>query len=143
MARAFTRIAFTPGVRAVQSDFGSREAYRLAEQGEPEHPVLGRAEIAFIAERDSFYQGTVGESGWPYVQHRGGPVGFLKVLDARTIGYADFAGNQQYLSVGNLGGDERVSILLMDYPNQRRLKLWGRARIVEICRTTARASNGA
>jgi predicted pyridoxine 5'-phosphate oxidase superfamily flavin-nucleotide-binding protein len=76
-------------------------------------------------------KGTVGESGWPYVQHRGGPPGFLKVLDDRTLGYADFSGNRQYLSVGNLAGDDRISLFLMDYAQQRRLKIWGRARLVD------------
>lgn len=131
MALAFTRIAFTPNVRAAQARMGSRDAYRTAELGEPENIDLGALEIDFIRARDSFYQGTVGDNGWPYVQHRGGPAGFLKVLDARTIGYADFSGNRQYISVGNLAGDDRVSLFLMDYPGQRRLKLWGRARLVD------------
>src|SRR3989338_4029659 len=131
MARAFARIAFTPKVRAAQTRMGSRDGYRQLETGEDEVAALGPMEIEFIAERDSLYQATVGESGWPYVQHRGGPPGFLKVLDARTIGYADFSGNRQYISVGNLDGDDRVSLFLMDYPGQRRLKIWGRARLVD------------
>ena len=131
MARPFACIAFTPDVRAVQARMGSRLAYHQAEIGAVEDPALGPAEIAFIAARDSFYQATVGSNGWPYVQHRGGPAGFLKVLDPHTLGYADFSGNRQYISVGNLAGDERVSLFLMDYPQQRRLKIWGRARIVE------------
>jgi ferredoxin-NADP reductase/predicted pyridoxine 5'-phosphate oxidase superfamily flavin-nucleotide-binding protein len=110
---------------------GSRDGYRQMETGEDEIAALGPMEIAFIAERDSLYQGTVGESGWPYVQHRGGPPGFLKVLDERTLGYADFSGNRQYLSVGNMAGDDRVSLFLMDYAQQRRLKIWGRARLVD------------
>lgn len=131
MASAFARIAFTPKVRAAQTRMGSRDGYRQLETGEDEVAALGPMEIEFIAERDSLYQGTVGESGWPYVQHRGGPPGFLKVLDERTIGYADFSGNRQYLSVGNLAGDDRVSLFLMDYAQQRRLKIWGRARLVD------------
>lgn len=131
MARAFAKISFTPDVQAVQTEMGSRTAYRATELGEAEEVMLGSAEQAFIAERDSFYQATVSQSGWPYVQHRGGPVGFLKVLDDRTIGYADFSGNRQYLSVGNLRGDDRVSLLLMDYPQRRRLKIWGRARALD------------
>jgi len=131
MARAFAKISFTPDVQAVQTELGSRMAYRAAELGEAEEVALGAAEQAFIAERDSFYQATVSQTGWPYVQHRGGPVGFLKVLDDRTIGYADFSGNRQYISVGNLRGDDRVSLLLMDYPQRRRLKIWGRARAVD------------
>ena len=102
-----------------------------AELGEREAVTLGLSEIEFIRARDSFYQGTVGENGWPYVQHRGGPAGLLKVLDAHTIGYADFTGNRQYISVGNLDGDNRLSLFLMDYPGQRRLKIWGRARLVD------------
>ena len=130
MARAFAKISFTPNVQAVQTEMGSRTAYRAAELGETETVALSAFEQAFIAERDSFYQATVGESGWPYVQHRGGPVGFLQVLDERTIGYADFSGNRQYISVGNLRGGDRVSLLLMDYPGRQRLKIWGRARVV-------------
>jgi len=131
MARAFAKISFTPDVQSVQAEMGSRAAYRPAELGEIEEEPLGVAEQAFIAERDSFYLATVSQTGWPYVQHRGGPVGFLKVLDDRTIGYADFSGNRQYISAGNLRGDDRVSLLLMDYPQRRRLKIWGRARAVD------------
>jgi ferredoxin-NADP reductase/predicted pyridoxine 5'-phosphate oxidase superfamily flavin-nucleotide-binding protein len=131
MARAFAKISFTPDVQTVQAEMGSRMAYRAAELGEAEQVVLGRAEQTFIAARDSFYQATVSQTGWPYVQHRGGPAGFLKMLDDRTLGYADFTGNRQYISVGNLRGDDRVSLLLMDYPQRRRLKIWGRARTVD------------
>lgn len=131
MARAFATIAFTPTVQAAQARMGSRGAYRTLEVGEVEDVALGTDEIDFIRERDSFYQGTVGENGWPYVQHRGGPSGFLKVLDARTVGYADFSGNRQYISVGNLNANDRVSLFLMDYPRQRRLKIWGRARLID------------
>ncbi len=131
MARAFAKISFTPDVQAVQAEMGSRMAYRATELGEAETVALSTFEQAFIAERDSFYQATVSQSGWPYVQHRGGPAGFLKVLDERNIGYADFSGNRQYISVGNLRGDDRVSLLLMDYPGRQRLKIWGRARVVD------------
>jgi hypothetical protein len=131
VARAFARIAFTPNVQAAQARMGSRDAYRTAELGDVEAVELSPHEVEFIGARDSFYQGTVGENGWPYVQHRGGPPGFLKVLGPRTIGYADYSGNRQYISVGNLDGDDRVSLFLMDYPAQRRLKIWGRARIVD------------
>ena len=95
------------------------------------HNVLGPQEAAFIGMRDSFYMATVSETGWPYIQHRGGPAGFLKVLDERTIGFADFRGNRQYISVGNLKSDDRVSLFLMDYANKARLKILGRARIVD------------
>src|SRR5512139_3220020 len=131
MARAFAKIAFTSKVQAAQARMGSRSAYRASELGATEPAELGPYEIEFIGERDSFYPGTVGENGWPYVQHRGGPAGFLKVLDPQTIGYADFSGNRQYISVGNLVGDDRVSLFLMDYAGQRRLKVWGRARLVD------------
>lgn len=131
MARAFAKISFTPDVQAVQSEMGSRSAYQGTELGALETVVLGEAEQAFIAESDSFYQATVSQTGWPYVQHRGGPAGFLRVLDEHTIGYGDFSGNRQYISVGNLRGDDRVSLILMDYPRRLRLKIWGRARAVD------------
>lgn len=131
MALAFAKIAFTPKVQAAQARMGSRDAYRSAALGDADAVELSPYETEFISARDSFYQGTVGENGWPYVQHRGGPAGFLKVLGPQTIGYADFAGNRQYISVGNLDGDDRVSLFLMDYPGQRRLKIWGRARLID------------
>lgn len=128
---AFAKIAFTPNVKAQQLRMGSRDAYRDAEQNPLDAPDLGPFEVTFIEARDSIYVGTVGETGWPYVQHRGGPVGFLKVLDARTLGFADFSGNRQYISTGNLTGDNRISLFLMDYPHQTRLKILGRARIID------------
>ncbi|MEH6421453.1 2Fe-2S iron-sulfur cluster-binding protein [Pseudomonas sp. CGJS7] len=130
MPRAFARIGFTPSVQQAQQRYGSREANRSFELSDDARDEIGEREAEFIGERDSFYQATVGEEGWPYVQHRGGPAGFLRVLDSKTLGYADFRGNRQYLSVGNLGANERISLILMDYPNRRRLKIWGRARIV-------------
>jgi uncharacterized protein len=131
MGHRFAELAFTPAVKAAQVREGSRDAYRKLEEGGPHHDRLGPAEAAFLGARDSFYLASVGETGWPYVQHRGGPPGFLKVLDERTIGFADFRGNRQHVSVGNLGGDDRVSLILVDYPNRRRLKILGRARVVE------------
>lgn len=130
MATAFADITFTPSVKAAQSLYGSREANSRFELADDPGSGLLEQEIEFIGERDSFYQATVSESGWPYVQHRGGPKGFLKVLDEHTIGFADFRGNRQYLSIGNLNFNDRISMILMDYPNRRRLKLWGRVRIV-------------
>jgi len=130
MATAFAELAFTPSVKAAQSIYGSREKNSRFELAEDARNRLTEFEIAFIGERDSFYQATVSESGWPYIQHRGGPMGFLRVLDDRTIGFADFRGNVQYLSVGNLSANDRISLILMDYPNRQRLKIWGRARIV-------------
>lgn len=130
MANAFAEICFTPSVKAAQSLYGSRQANRGFELSEDPRNTIGAREAGFIAERDSFYQATVSETDWPYVQHRGGPKGFLKVLDERTLGFADFRGNIQYLSVGNLNANDRISLILMDYPNRRRLKIWGRVRIV-------------
>lgn len=130
MPNAFASISFTESVKATQSLYGSRERNRSFELSEDPRNELGAFETEFIEARDSFYQATVSENGWPYVQHRGGPVGFLKVLDSRTIGYADFRGNKQYLSVGNLNANPRVSLILMDYPNRLRLKLWGTVSIV-------------
>jgi predicted pyridoxine 5'-phosphate oxidase superfamily flavin-nucleotide-binding protein len=130
MSRAFADITFTESVKAAQSLYGSREGNRGFEMAEDPRNLLTPAEVSFIAARDSFYQATVGENGWPYVQHRGGQIGFLKVLDARTIAYADFRGNRQYISVGNINADERVSLILMDYANRRRLKIWGRASVI-------------
>lgn len=130
MSSAFSAITFTRNVKAQQSQMGSRSAYAAHEQTAVDEAPLGPAEAGFIAARDSFYLGTVGESGWPYVQHRGGPAGFLKVLDAHTIGFADYTGNRQYISTGNIAGDNRVSLFLMDYPNQTRLKILGRTEVV-------------
>ena len=130
MPRAYSDIAFTPAVREMQTRMGSRGNYAPLDHSTDRRDALGEAEAEFIAARDSFYQATVSETGWPYVQFRGGPVGFLKVLDAKTIGYADFRGNVQYISVGNLNGNDRVSIILMDYANRVRLKVLGRVRLV-------------
>lgn len=129
MARAFTELTFTPTVKAAQKLNGSRERMQRLERAGYRADELTDDEQAFIEARDSFYQATVSESGWPYVQFRGGPAGFLRVIDTKTIGYADFGGNTQYLSVGNLTADARIALILMDYPNRARLKLWGRARI--------------
>ena len=130
MSRAYADIAFTDAVRAMQSSMGSRAAYAGLDHAPSEGVRLGGQEAAFIHERDGFYQASVSETGWPYVQFRGGPAGFLKVLDPQTLAYADFRGNRQYISVGNLLGNQRVSIILMDYANQRRLKILGRVRLV-------------
>jgi predicted pyridoxine 5'-phosphate oxidase superfamily flavin-nucleotide-binding protein len=132
MALRFAELMFTPAVKAEQERLGSRASYARVERPEaPARDRLGPAEAAFIAARDSFYVASVGETGWPYIQHRGGPPGFLKVLDDRTLGFADFRGNRQYVSLGNLKGDDRVALFLMDYPHRRRLKLLGHAREVD------------
>ena len=132
MSRAFADIAFTPSVLAEQAKQGSAENYAhfLRPEAEPAN-LIGPAEAEFIERMDGFFQASVNENGWPYVQFRGGPAGFLNVLDPSTIAYADFRGNRQYLSAGNLSVDNRVSLILVDYPNRRRLKIWGHARLVE------------
>lgn len=132
MARAFAEIAFTPRVRAEQEKNGSAGPYSkfLAPEA-PRDDALGPEEARFVAQRDGFYQASVSETGWPYVQFRGGPRGFLKALDPKTLAYADYRGNRQYISVGNFGQNDRVALILMDYPNQRRLKVFGRMRYVD------------
>lgn len=131
MGHKFAEIAFTPTVKKAQERNGSRRSYAHLEEGDVHHDSLGSREMAFIADRDSFYMATVSETGWPYIQHRGGPAGFARILDEKTIGFADFAGNRQFVSVGNLHSDDRVSLFFMDYPNQTRLKLLGRVRLIE------------
>ncbi|HAF01229.1 MAG TPA: pyridoxamine 5'-phosphate oxidase [Methylophilaceae bacterium] len=130
MPNAFATISFTESVKAAQTRYGSRESNLRFENSDDPRNQLGEIEIEFIRARDSFYMATVTEDGWPYVQHRGGLPGFLQVLDNRTIGFADFKGNRQYLSVGNLYANARTSLILMDYPNRRRLKLWGTTSIM-------------
>ena len=130
MPTAFATIAFTESVKTAQTRYGSRENNQRFEISDDPRNQLGEFEAEFIQARDSFYMATISENGWPYVQHRGGPAGFLQVIDDRTIGFADFKGNRQYLSVGNLNANARTSLILMDYPNRRRLKLWGTTRII-------------
>lgn len=130
MPTAFSNICFTKSVKAAQTRYGSRENNLRFELSDDPKNQLEDFEREFIAARDSFYMATLSENGWPYVQHRGGPVGFLKVLDSHTIGFADFRGNRQYLSVGNLNANPRTSLMLMDYANRRRLKIWGTTRII-------------
>jgi uncharacterized protein len=130
MGRHFARIAFTARVREEQARIGSRAGHARVEAQGRDDSALTEAEIAFLAARDSVYVASVSETGSPYVQHRGGPPGFLRALDPRTLGLADLGGNRQHVSVGNLAGDGRVALLAMDYPNRRRLKLFGRARVV-------------
>lgn len=132
MSRAFADITFTPSVLAAQEQQGSADGYaNFLDPDVDSRDRIGIAEVQFISARDGFYQATISSSGWPYVQFRGGPIGFIKVLDDRTIAYADFRGNRQYLSVGNLADNDRISLILMDYPNRRRLKIWGRAKLVD------------
>jgi predicted pyridoxine 5'-phosphate oxidase superfamily flavin-nucleotide-binding protein len=130
MGRKFAEIAFTDNVKRVQAALGSRRGYEKVERSGEAGDRLGAREAAFIAARDSFYMATVSETGWPYLQHRGGPAGFVEVLDEATIGFADFRGNRQYVSVGNLLGDDRVALFLMDYVNRARLKILGRVKLI-------------
>jgi len=131
MFHSFAKIAFTSNVKALQDQHGSRERYAGFEDEINEPAMLTIDEVEFIESRDSFYQATVSETGWPYVQHRGGPQGFLKVLDNKTIGFADFRGNRQYVSIGNLVSNDRIAIIMVDYANRRRLKIFGRVRLVK------------
>jgi predicted pyridoxine 5'-phosphate oxidase superfamily flavin-nucleotide-binding protein len=123
VAYDYLDLAAAPAVRAVQQANGSGE-YWATFRGSRKSDRLTAAEAQFIAARDSFYLATVSESGWPYVQHRGGPRGFLHVLDERTLAFADFRGNRQYISTGNLAADDRAALILMDYAARRRLKLF-------------------
>jgi predicted pyridoxine 5'-phosphate oxidase superfamily flavin-nucleotide-binding protein len=130
MRQNYLRQLFTPAVKARQSQAGSRAAYERAAARADDTDGLGPDEERFLAEADHFFLATVGETGWPYVQHRGGPPGFVQVLGPRQIGYAEFRGNQQFISAGNVAADPRASILVMDYANQARLKLIGQMRFV-------------
>lgn len=134
MTARYVSIAFTKTVRDAQTRYGSRKAYARLEgtSARATGPdPLTDIEKEFIAERDGFYLATTSETGWPYVQFRGGPRGFLRVIDNRTIGWADFRGNRQYISTGNMTHDDRVALFLMDYAHQARLKIFGRARFVD------------
>ena len=131
MTYGFLDIASTPSVRAAQEANGSRELWQRFD-GDRASDRFSENEIAFIEARDSFYLASVSESGWPYVQHRGGPTGFLKVLDETTLGFADFRGNRQYISLGNISADDRVALLLMDYPNRARLKILAHMEVREL-----------
>ena len=128
MAATYIHRMFGPRARALQAAAGSRESYARMEARATEADLLAARETEFIAARDSFYLASVTEDGWPYLQHRGGPTGFLRAVSERRLGFADFDGNRQYLSTANVTHDDRVSLFLMDYPNRRRLKLIGHAR---------------
>lgn len=131
MHRYPSDIAFTPAVKAIQSEKGSRASYaNMEERGSWETTVTPELE-AFLAEQDMFYLGTANSEGQPYIQYRGGSPGFLKVIDERTLGFADFGGNRQYISTGNLSENPKAFIFLMDYAHRRRVKLWGNARVME------------
>ena len=142
MGNRFAELAFTPSVRAVQESMGSRSHFAGFERGPASHRDLGPDETEFIQTRDTFYMASVSETDWPYVQHRGGPVGVLKVLDTNTVGFADYRGNHQYVSVGNVLKNDRVALILVDYPNRLRLKLLGHVRIVPSTEADLLASLG-
>ncbi len=130
MPHQFSNLLFTPSVQDVQHERGSRAAnQKLTERG-PSNDRFGPAETTFIAARDGFYMATIGETGWPYIQFRGGPPGFLRVRDDRTLAFADVTGNRQYISTGNLRVHDRIALFLMDYPHQTRLKILGHVEII-------------
>jgi predicted pyridoxine 5'-phosphate oxidase superfamily flavin-nucleotide-binding protein len=129
MARKYLEIAVTPAVAEAQNRYFGRSAARVA-SGSDRDP-LGPDETEFIAARDSFYMATVSETGWPYIQHRGGRPGFLRVVDPHTLAFADYKGNRQLLSTGNVATNDRVSLFLMDYPRRERLKILGHARVTD------------
>ena len=131
MKRYASDVAFTPAVKAIQAEKGSRSSYaRMEERGAWQTKVTPDLE-AFLAELDMFYLGSSNGEGQPYIQYRGGPPGFLKVIDEKTLGFADFGGNQQYITIGNLSENPKAFIFLIDYVGSRRIKLWGRARVIE------------
>ena len=131
MAHKFGSLVFSPVVKALQERYGSRRQYAKLEKAAESPDRFGPEESAFIAGRDSVYLASVGATGWPYIQHRGGPRGFLKVVDDRTLAFADFSGNKQFISAGNLTTDPRVALILVDYPQQARLKILGRTEIFD------------
>lgn len=124
-------IAFTPAVKAIQKQKGSRDTYARVEQGRGWQTTITPELKAFLAGLDMFYLGTANAQGQPYIQYRGGSPGFLKVIDDRTLGFADFGGNRQYITLGNLAENPKAFIFLIDYVNSRRIKLWGTARVID------------
>lgn len=129
MAKNFTNFAFTDSVKAEQEARGSRQSYSRMEEKD-QYQIFHR-ETGFIAQQHGFYMSTVGENGWPYVQFRGGPAGFLKVIDNQTLAYADFSGNVQYISTGNLNTTNKAALILMDYATRTRLKIWAETEILD------------
>ena len=132
MTHQFAEIMFTDGVKAAQEQYGSRSRIERFSQDAGPNDELTAKEAEFIALRDTFYVATVNEDGWPYVQHRGGPPGFLRVLGPKQLAYADFRGNTQLVSVGNVSSNDKMSLILMDYPNRRRLKILGHMRVENV-----------
>jgi len=130
-ARPSSDVAFSESVKAVQARRGSRDAYAKVEARGGFRTSISADLVAFLAEVDTAYLATASAAGQPYAQHRGGPKGFIRVLDENTLGFADYAGNRQYITVGNLAENDRAFLFLMDYAHRRRVKIWGRARVVE------------
>ena len=124
-------VAFTPAVKAIQARKGSREGYAHVEENGGWRTEIDDKLAAFLADTNSFFLATASVDGQPYIQHRGGPKGFIKVLDKTTIGFADYAGNRQYITQGNLSENPRAHIFIMDYAHRRRVKIWGEARVVD------------
>ena len=132
MGRKYTSdTAFTPAVKDIQERKGSRRGYSKMKEKAGWRDTVTEDLVQFIGERDSFYLGTANADGQPYIQHRGGKPGFLKVVDEKTLAFADFRDNRQYITAGNLSENDKAYIFLMDYPNRRRIKIWGRARVME------------
>src|SRR6202012_4932129 len=128
---SFGSLVFTPLVKKLQERYGSRRQYERMENSGPPQDRFTEFETQFLTQRDSFYMATTGSTGWPYVQHRGGPRGFLKAIDDQTLAFGDLRGNKQYISTGNLQSDDRVALIMVDYPRQARLKILGRVKILE------------
>ncbi len=131
MTKFVSDVAFTPAVKRLQETKGSRQGYARMEEKAGWKNTVTEELAQFIGERDSFYLGTANADGQPYIQHRGGKPGFLKVIDDKTLAFADFSGNRQYITTGNLEDNDKAYLFLMDYPNRRRIKIWGRARVVD------------
>jgi uncharacterized protein len=138
MSRPSSDVAFTPVVKAVQERKGSRAAYRRVDERGGWRTEITPDLAGFIAERDSAYLATASRAGQPYIQHRGGPKGFIRVVDDQTLAFADFSGNRQYITTGNLAENDRAYLFLMDYAHRRRVKIWGRAKVVEDAETVAK-----
>ena len=136
MTHKFADITFTDGVKAAQQHYGSRPNNERLQTLAGPNDQLGPREAGFIALRDTFYLATVNETGWPYVQHRGGPAGFLRVLSPTQLAYADFRGNTQLISTGNVSNNNRCSLILMDYPHRKRLKILGHMRVEDVSEVT-------
>src|ERR1019366_8061725 len=141
MPNRFAQIAFTPAVAETQRIYGSRDANERLERLGPPRDTLAPEEVEFIRACDSFYLASVSETGWPDVQHRGGSKGFLKIIDEKTVGFSDFRGNRELITVGNLSRDDRVEPMIVDYPSRARLKILGHARVLDPERTSVHHSN--